>query len=510
MVFGVIVMLPLALMMVGGLGAATEKINQMTPPNHVLLHLTLEEPTEELLSVPKHTWLTIEATEENPKRVFRTTMEAKVDAHASWATLVKSKATEGKFSLVIPALEITTPFQVEELQADDLGVAIAPIIVAKADIRSRSQLALPKAGELARGADNQYYVFLENTAVGDKEYLVAANDTGRNLLRAIAISPEAVAQLADSPALETVEQVGDLKWVDAYDYGAKSTTVYSTGPGPSPTSAVGFLPISLAMSYFFMWTFSGAGQPGNMVRLMAFKDSRTLRRSILTVAIYYSLIYFPLVIIFVCARVILPGWEDSSDRIMPEMTKALTNWAEMPWLAGLLVAAPFAAVMSTMDSFLLMISSALVRDVYQRNINPDASEKTMKRLSYAVTICIGAAAMIAAVNPPKFLQDIIIFTGSGLSTSFLVPIGLSLYWPRMNKQGAVAGMVGGFLVYMSLFGIGYLVHGRMKPYEPLNFHPFLIGALSSLLLTIIVTLMTPPPPEHLVLKYFYRTKDGKA
>jgi Na+/proline symporter len=80
----------------------------------------------------------------------------------------------------------------------------------------------------------------------------------------------------------------------------------------------------------------------------------------------------------------------------------------------------------------------------------------------------------------------------------------------MNKQGAVAGMVGGFLVYMSLFGIGYLVHGRMKPYEPLNFHPFLIGALSSLLLTIIVTLMTPPPPEHLVLKYFYRTKDGKA
>ena len=48
----------------------------------------------------------------------------------------------------------------------------------------------------------------------------------------------------------------------------------------------------------------------------------------------------------------------------------------LPWLAGLLVAAPFAAVMSTVDSFLLMISSAIVRDVYQRDINPAASEKT--------------------------------------------------------------------------------------------------------------------------------------
>ena len=67
-----------------------------------------------------------------------------------------------------------------------------------------------------------------------------------------------------------------------------------------------------------------------------------------------------------------PGFEALAEQV--------TRVAGTPWLAGLLVAAPFAAVMSSVDSFLLMISSALVRDIYQRNINPRASEQAMKRM----------------------------------------------------------------------------------------------------------------------------------
>jgi len=177
---------------------------------------------------------------------------------------------------------------------------------------------------------------------------------------------------------------------------------------------------------------------------------------------------------------------------------------EMPWLAGLLVAAPFAAVMSTMDSFLLMISSAVVRDVYQRNINPAASSKTIKRLTYVATLAVGLAAMLAAVNPPRFLQDIIVFTGSGLSTSFLAPVGLSLYWPRFNKQGAICGMVGGFGTHIALYFIGYLTYGEMKPIQPLGFHPFMVGAFASLTIAVTTALVTPAPPQNIVRKFFYR------
>ena len=58
---------------------------------------------------------------------------------------------------------------------------------------------------------------------------------------------------------------------------------------------------------------------------------------------------------------------------------------------GIVVAAAFAAVMSTVDSFLLLISSAVVRDVYQRHVNPDAPEKSLRRLTYIVTTVVGVA-----------------------------------------------------------------------------------------------------------------------
>ena len=182
---------------------------------------------------------------------------------------------------------------------------------------------------------------------------------------------------------------------------------------------------------------------------MAFKDTVTLRRSIFTVALYYSAIYFPLVIIFCCARILVPGMESEPDRIMPQIAVVLTENIGMGWLAGLLIAAPFAAVMSTVDSFLLMISSALVRDIYQRNINEAATEAKIKKLSYFFTLIVGLGALVGAMYPPEFLQDIIVYTGSGLAAAFLAPVVYALYWPRSNYQGCIAAMLGGFGTHLA-------------------------------------------------------------
>lgn len=294
--------------------------------------------------------------------------------------------------------------------------------------------------------------------------------------------------------LEVQENVGTGKFVSV--------------PGVKANSSEAFLPFALAISFFFFWTFSGAGQPSNMVRLMAFKDSSTLKRAIFTVCIYYSLIYFPIVIIFCCARVLLPGWETESDRIMPEMASFLTRMIEMPWLAGILVAAPFAAVMSTMDSFLLMISSSFVRDIYQRKY-PDASEQKIKQVTYITTIVVGVAAMLAAINPPQFLQVLIIFTGGGLSTTFLAPIFLGLYWKRTNAQGVMAGMITGFAFHCLAYAIGLIQTGEFKAYYLLGFDPFVPGAILSLIACVWASLIADPPPRELVLKFFYRKKTIK-
>ncbi len=315
-------------------------------------------------------------------------------------------------------------------------------------------------------------------------------------------TPEEVARI-NVPPLDppvTVLVVGS----EPYAYGADKPGVYVSGPGPSPTNDLGFLPLGLAVSFFCMWTFAGAGQPAHMVRLMAFRDSRTLRRGIFMVVIYYSMIYFPLVIIFCCARVLLPGMEIESDRIMPAMAEHLTAAAGWPWLAGLLVAAPFAAVMSTVDSFLLMISSAVVRDVYHQHINPGAKESTIRRMTYGVTIVAGLAAVIGALNPPTYLQDIIVYTASGLAACFLAPVGLGIYWSRVNAHGAIAGMLAGFLSHLALYAAGFVVHGGFRAVQIWNLDPLIPGLLASLAATIGVSLCTAPPPERLVQKFFYR------
>lgn len=227
-----------------------------------------------------------------------------------------------------------------------------------------------------------------------------------------------------------------------------------SGPGPG-----NYLPLGMAFSFFLMWSLGGAGQPSGMVRLMSFRDTPSLRRALLLIAGYYILTYVSLLIIFICARAIFPteylreiGSEGEPDSIMPAMAREIAH----PLAAGLLLAAPYAAIMSTVAAFLLMISSSLVRDLWQRAINPNVTPRTIKTASYAVTALVGVVVVIGALNPPGFLQYIIVFTGTGQASAFLVPMVLALFWRRATRQGVLAGMLGGFLTVASLYVLGWI------------------------------------------------------
>lgn len=290
----------------------------------------------------------------------------------------------------------------------------------------------------------------------------------------------------------------------SYESGAGQPGTYLVPPGPHPTKTGGFLPVFLALSFFAFWNFSGAGQPSFMVRQMAFRDSVVLRRAIVFVAVFFLIIYLPLVVIFTTARVILPGWEIAPDRIMPEMAAALTQNAGIPWLAGLLVAAPFAAIMSSVDSFLLLVSSGVVRDIYQQNINPNATDQQVKRLTHWVTILLGVAGVIAVLNPPDFLQTLIVFASAGLGACFLVPMVLALYWPRMTSSGAVAGMITGGVTILIFYLIGAVKYGRFQEYAPFDLHPFIYSMITALVAVVTVSLRQPRPARALVERFFGR------
>lgn len=293
-----------------------------------------------------------------------------------------------------------------------------------------------------------------------------------------------------------------------YINGAGKTGVYVNNPGPSRDNELGFLAIGTAISFFIFWPFAATGQPSNMVRLLSFKDTRTLRYSIVTVAVYYSIIYFALIIIFCCARVLMPGMEIAPDQTMPAFAAQLTQDAGIPWLAGLLIAAPFAAVMSSVDSFLLVVSSAVVRDIYQEHIDRKAPEKHIKMLSYGVTVLIGVLAIICVLNPPQYLQDLIVFATGGLAACFFIPMVLSLYWRKMTASATIAAMLGGTGMHMGLTCWGYIKEDKFQAYSILGLNPFIWDLVGSLLLALLVVALGPKPNRELVLKFFHDSSTG--
>lgn len=290
-----------------------------------------------------------------------------------------------------------------------------------------------------------------------------------------------------------------------------------TGPGP-----LDFHPGGLMISYLIMWSISGMGQPASMWRLMAFKNTRVLSRSMFAVMIYYSLIYIPIVLVFICASSLeprLPVSAGAPDDAMPvtavEMSRRVLGDIWGPLLGGAVIAAPFAAIMSTVDSFLLMISSGLVRDVYQRTINPNVSDQTVKRLSYLVTVLVGAGVTVIALQPPRFVQYIIVFTGQGLACSLLAPMVLALFWRRATAAGALAAVLGGFLTFISLYVIGWVGRGmewlppqtygprsQLAPFWLLDLEPVVWGLAASFVAGIAVSLWTRPPETELVDRLF--------
>src|SRR5262245_7580648 len=202
---------------------------------------------------------------------------------------------------------------------------------------------------------------------------------------------------------------------------AKTGPGFVFGPGFDPKGeGREYLPLGLAFSFFWVWVYAGVGSPAGMVRVMAGKSTEVIRKSIYLLSGYNYLIYLPLVIICVCGRALVPDLPPGkTDEIIPRL--ALLTTAKLPggsFVAGLILAAPFGAVMATVSSYLVVIASGLVRDVYQRFINPQAGTHDLRRLSYLAMIGVGAVAVLANIKPVAYLQAIGGFSGTGAAATF--------------------------------------------------------------------------------------------
>ncbi|SHG55040.1 sodium/pantothenate symporter [Ornithinibacillus halophilus] len=211
----------------------------------------------------------------------------------------------------------------------------------------------------------------------------------------------------------------------------------------TPFGAEGTLSPAYVSSFWILVGVGVIALPQIATRAMSYKNSRSMHRAIIIGTIVVGFIMLNMHLIGVFARPILPGI-DVGDKVMPLIALEVMP----PWLAGIVLAAPMAAIMSTVDSLLLLVSSSIVKDVYLNYVQPNAPQKRVKQLSIGITAVLGIIVFVMSLNPPDLIIWLNLFAFGGLEAAFIWPVVLGLYWKKGNKYGAFASMVAGIGLYV--------------------------------------------------------------
>ncbi len=196
------------------------------------------------------------------------------------------------------------------------------------------------------------------------------------------------------------------------------------------------------------------GSPQVYVRFIAIKNEAEIEKG-KWVALFYTLLTdTSAVAIGILGRYMLTEAGENPEMILgnaAENVLALVLGQVMPTLIiGIYIAAVLSAVMSTVDSLLVVASSAVTRDFYQQIIHPGIDEKKLMGLSKKVTLilailALGVALAVSVLSPTRTVFWFVIFGWSGIAATFCPVIILSIFWKDYTEKGAIATMVTGFL-----------------------------------------------------------------
>jgi sodium/proline symporter len=194
------------------------------------------------------------------------------------------------------------------------------------------------------------------------------------------------------------------------------------------------------------WGLGYFGQPHILTRFMAVRRVDDIRpaRSIAMTWVLISLACA--VILGLAGRAYLtePLSGPDAEKIFMVLIEQLTH----PVVGGMLLAAVLAAIMSTADSQLLVTSSALTEDLYRVVVRPAASDRELVWVSRGTVIAVAGVACMIALKPDSSVLDLVAYAWAGFGASFGPLVLLSLYWKRMTRNGAIAGIAGGGLTVL--------------------------------------------------------------
>ena len=248
----------------------------------------------------------------------------------------------------------------------------------------------------------------------------------------------------------------------------------------------GFLTVCSMMA----WGLGYFGMPQVLLRFMAIRKEEELTRSRRIAMIWVVISLGVAVFIGIVGRQIFPDahlTKSAAENIF--ITLATSSLP--PILAGFVMAGILAATISSSDSYLLIAASALSKNIYQGICKKDATDKQVMLVSRITLLVLAAVGIVIALDENSVIFQIVSFAWAGFGATFGPLMLFSLFWKRINKPGAIAGMLSGagmvFLWKLVISKLG----GAFAIYE------LLPAFIFSSVCIVVVSLLTKAPSKEI-------------
>ncbi|WP_299621494.1 sodium/proline symporter [uncultured Tenacibaculum sp.] len=246
------------------------------------------------------------------------------------------------------------------------------------------------------------------------------------------------------------------------------------------------------------------GSPQVYVRFMSIKNKKEIDKGKWVACIFTLLTDTAAVTIGILARIYFTTNGQDPEAVLgnngEDVLSMITESFLPTVLVALFIAIVLSAIMSTIDSLLILASSAITRDFYQKIFRPDIKDENLTKFSRTSTIIMAFSALVIAlimnyVSPDRQIFWVIIFGWSGIAATFCPVIILTLFWKGYSEKGAIASMISGFVAVM-LFNFVFKEIETIGAYfvaVDVLFPSFLV----SMLVGFLVSKLYPPRKEAL-------------
>ncbi len=238
------------------------------------------------------------------------------------------------------------------------------------------------------------------------------------------------------------------------------------------------------------WGVGYLGQPHILIRFMAIRSADEIKKARIIAMVWVIISLTAAIFVGLVGMIYLqvPLKDAAMETVFMVMAKNIFPVV----IAGIFLAAVLAAIMSTADSQLLVTASAISGDIYKAFFRKKASEKELLWVSRFTVIGVSIISFILALNPNSSVLKLVAYAWAGFGAAFGPAVLLSLFWKRMTRNGALAGIITGgitVIIWRNLTG------GIYDLYE------IVPGFLCALIAIVIVSLLDKEPSGEIIAEF---------